>query len=165
MRRTAQTQTTTEQLAERFFSVFTRLLGLTKAVKPDEVVAQLSVKQLQALDLIRREPGISQKALAEHLEVTSASVSMWIGKMLESRLVERQAHEADARMMRLYLGAYGQELVRKLEQSQIAAIADLLSVLPPQEQQAVVQTLERALELSEQRDRASYSTAHSAGTT
>lgn len=151
MPHTRRTQTTTDRLAARFLGVFARLLELTKPENPDDVVAQLSVKQLQALDLIRREPGISQKALAERLEVTSASVSIWIGKMLESKLVERWVHEDDARMMRLYLGRYGQKLVRQVEQAQIDVIADLLSSLPLEEQQSVIETLERALVLREQR--------------
>jgi DNA-binding MarR family transcriptional regulator len=144
-------QAATYELALRFLGVFTTMLQLTKVENPDNVVAQLSLKQLQALDLIRREPGISQKALAERLEVTSASVSIWIGKMLESKLVERWAHNDDARVMHLYLGPYGRELVSKYEQVQIQNIADLLSDLPPEEQQLVVETLERALALRAQR--------------
>jgi DNA-binding MarR family transcriptional regulator len=146
-----QSQAATQQLATRFLSVLTAMLRLTKMDNPDNVVAQLSVKQLQALDLIHREPGISQKALAERLEVTSASVSIWIGKMLEAKLVERWAHNDDARVMHLYLGPYGRELVNKLEQAQIETIADLLSDLPQEEQQMVVETLERALALRAQR--------------
>jgi DNA-binding MarR family transcriptional regulator len=146
-----KTQTATHELATRFLGVFTTMLQLTKVENPDNVVAQLSVKQLQALDLIRREPGISQKALAEQLEVTSASVSIWIGKMLESKLVERWAHDDDARVMHLYLGPYGRELVNKMEQMQISTIADLLSDLPLEEQEMVVETLERALALRAQR--------------
>jgi DNA-binding MarR family transcriptional regulator len=146
-----KSQTATYDLATRFLGVFTTIFQLTKVENPDNVVAQLSVKQLQALDLIRREPGISQKALAERLEVTSASVSIWIGKMLESKLVERWAHNDDARVMHLYLGPYGRELVNKLEQAQISTIAELLSDLPLEEQQLVVETLERALALHAQR--------------
>jgi DNA-binding MarR family transcriptional regulator len=143
-------QDSTYTLAARFLGVFTRLAELTKPENPDDVVAQLSVKQLQALDLIRREPGISQKALAERLEVTSAAISIWIGRMQQANLVERRAHEDDARVMHLYLGAYGHELVSKVQQAQTAVIADLLSGLPQEEQQAVVETLERALALREQ---------------
>lgn len=156
MPRQARTQTETNLLATRLLGVFTRMAELTKPEIPDNVIAQLSVKQLHALDLIRREPGISQKVLAEHLGVTSASVSIWIGKMVEAKLVERSAHEDDARVMQLYLGAYGQELVRMVEQSQIAAIADLLSALPLEEQQSVVEMLERALVLREQRQEAQH---------
>jgi DNA-binding MarR family transcriptional regulator len=144
------TETSTYALAARFLGVFTRLAEVARVENPDEVIAQLSVKHLQALDLIRREPGISQKALAERLEVTSASVSIWIGKLVEAKLVVRQAHDDDARVMHLYLGTYGQELVRKVEQAQIAGIADLLSRLPLEEQEAVVETLERALTLRAQ---------------
>lgn len=156
MPRPAKDEPITHTLAARFLGVFTRLSELTRPENPDAVVAQLSVKQLQALDLIRREPGISQKSLAERLEVTSAAISIWIGKFQEARLVERRAHPDDARVMHLYLGAYGQELVAKVEQAQVAVIADLLSGLPVQEQQNVVETLERALTLRTQSQAAQH---------
>lgn len=151
---TKTTDVVTYELAARFLGIFTNLMQITRMENPDHVVAQLSVKQLQALDLIRRQPGISQKALAEHLEVTSASVSIWIGKLVEAKLVERWAHNDDARVMHLYLGPYGRELVNKLEQAQIHTIADLLSDLPLEEQQLVVETLERALARRAQRQEA-----------
>jgi DNA-binding MarR family transcriptional regulator len=150
------TQAVTYELAARFLGVFTTLFELTKPENPDNVVAQLNVKQLMALDLIRREPGISQKALAEQLEVTPASVSIWINKMLESNLVERMAHEDDARVMHLYLGTYGQMLVKEVEQTQINRIVELLSDLPLEEQQSVVETLERALKRRAQRREAEH---------
>lgn len=158
-----ETQSATELLAARFLNVFTCFVELTKIDNPDEVVAQLSVKQLQALDLIRREPGISQKTLAQRLDVTSATVSYWIARMLESHLVERRAHETDARRMRLYLGTYGLELTRQLERAQIAAAADLLSSLPLREQQSVVETLERALAQTQQRRAGAPLAAHDTG--
>ena len=141
----------TQKLAERFLGVFLRLIELTKEETPDDVVAQLNINQLRALNLIYREPGISQKALAERLEISSASVSISIGKMLETKLVEKYHDEADGRFMRLYLGARGQELVRKVEAEQIRTIAELLDGLPLDEQRSVVETLERALLVREQK--------------
>jgi DNA-binding MarR family transcriptional regulator len=160
--RNKRSQEATQQLAARFLDVVTHLFELTKLDNPDGVVAQLSVKQLQALDLIRREPGISQKALAERLEVTSASVSIWIGKMVEAQLVERWAHNDDARVMHLYLGPYGRELVNKLQQAQVDTIADFLNDLPLEDQQLVVETLERALTLRAQRPETRHVGAESA---
>lgn len=141
----------TLSLAARFLGVLLRLTELTTDETPDEVVAQLNVNQLRALNLIYREPGISQKALAERLDVTSASVSVSIGKMLEAKLVEKHHDPVDGRIMRLYLGARGQELVRKVEDQQIRGIARLLDGLPLTEQQLVVETLERALLVREQK--------------
>ena len=135
----------TYSLAERFLRVFQSLVRLTDEQAPDIGVEQLNVNQLLALDLIYREPGISQKAVAEQLDVTSASVSINVAKMLELKLVEKHPDEEDGRFMRLYLSPDGQELVKKIETAQIAVIAELLNGLPLEEQQTVVEALERAL--------------------
>ncbi len=145
MARLADEQKQTVRLAARFLAVFQRLLELTQEETPSEVVAQLSVNQLRTLHLIYREPGISQKALAERLDVTPASISIWISRMLDAQLVERFHHETDARVMCLYLGPVGRELVHQVEKNQIDAIAELLDGLLLEEQQLVVEALERAL--------------------
>jgi DNA-binding MarR family transcriptional regulator len=150
MTHTPATDIETYTLAERFLGVFLRLTQLTEDETPDDVVAQLNVNQLRALNLIYREPGISQKALAERLEITPASVSVSIGKMLDAELVEKHHDDADGRFTRLYLGSRGQELVRKVESAQTRTIAELLGGLPPEEQRNVVETLERALLVREQ---------------
>ncbi|MCC6804867.1 MAG: MarR family transcriptional regulator [Anaerolineae bacterium] len=136
-------------LAERLLGVFLRLTQITKDETPDDMVAQLNVNQLRALNLIYHEPGISQKALADRLGVTSASVSVSIGKMLEADLVERHHDSEDGRIQRLYLGASGRELVRRAEDVQVQVIAELLDGLPLDEQRLVVQLLERALMIRE----------------
>lgn len=137
--------------AERLLGVFSRLMQLTKDETPDEVMAQLNVNQLRALNLIYHEPGISQKALAERLDISSAAVSVGVGKLLEAKLVERHHDADDGRIMNLYLGARGKELVRKVEDGQIQVIAELLDGLPPDEQAQVVETLERALRIREKK--------------
>jgi DNA-binding MarR family transcriptional regulator len=145
MTHSATPDSETFALAARFLGVLFSLTELTEDETPDDVVAQLSVNQLRALNLIYREPGISQKALAERLEITPASVSISIGKMLETELVEKYHNETDGRFMRLYLGTRGQDLVRKVEAAQTRSIAALLDGLPLEEQRNVVETLERAL--------------------
>lgn len=135
----------TYRLAARLLRVFQSVSEYTQEQTPDDVIAQLSVNQLRALNFIRREPGISQKALAEKLNVTSATVSIWIARMLDARLVEKHPHEHDARVMRLYLGSVGQQLVRTVEQRHVEVIADLLYGMSPDEQRMIVKALENAL--------------------
>lgn len=146
----------TYHLAARFYAVFQRVSEFTKERTPDDFVAQLSVNQLRALRFIRREPGISQKALAEKLEVTSAAVSMWISKLIDAEFVQKYPSEDDARMMCLYLGPAGQELIRTFEQTQIEIIAGVLHGMPRDEQQIVVEALERALAIREQEQSAEH---------
>lgn len=148
MAKTKRGDPETYALAERLLGVFLRLTQITKEETP-EVMAQLNVNQLRALNLIYREPGISQKVLADRLGVTSASVSVNIGKMLEADLIERSHDADDGRVMCLYLGAQGRELVRQVEDGQVQVIAELLNGLPLDEQRLVVQLLEQALMIRE----------------
>ena len=138
----------TYALAERLLGVFLRMTQLTKEETPDEM-EQLNVNQLRALNLIYHEPGISQKVLADRLGVTSASVSVSISKMLDADLVERRHDADDGRVMCLYLGKQGRELVRKVESEQVQVIAELLNGLLLEEQRIVVQLLEQALMIQE----------------
>ncbi len=139
-------QQETYRLAGRFLGVFQQLLQFTEEETPDDAVAQLSVNQLRTLNLIYRHPGISQKELAEQLDVTQAAISIWIRQMQDANLVHKHPYEEDARVMCLYLGSVGQELVECFEQTQTSAIADLLAGLPLTEQKFVVEALERALD-------------------
>lgn len=139
-------QQETYRLAARFLGVFQQLLEFTEAEAPDDVVAQLSVNQLRTLNLIYRHPGISQKELAEQLDVTQAAISIWIRQMQDAKLVHKHPYEEDARVMCLYLGSVGQELVEHFERTQTDALASLLAGLPLTEQQFVVEALEDALD-------------------
>ncbi len=141
----------TQKLAERFLGVFLRLTQLTRDETPDDLIAQLNVNQLRALNLIYNKPGISQKALAEELEITSASVSVSISKMLEAGLVEKYHDEEDGRYIHLYLGPRGRELVRRVEAAQVNSIAELLAGLPLDEQRGIVEALEHALMIREEK--------------
>ncbi len=139
-------QQKTYRLAARFLGVFQQMVQFTEEEAPDDVVAQLSVNQLRTLNLIYRHPGISQKELAEQLDVTQASISIWIKQMQDANLVHKHPYEEDARVMCLYLGPVGQKLVETFERNQTDAIAKLLVGLPLNEQEFVVEALERALE-------------------
>ncbi len=138
-------QQETDRLAARFHGVFQQMLQFTEDEAPNDVVAQLSVNQLRTLNLIYRHPGISQKELAEKLSVTQAAVSIWLKQMQDAKLVRKHPYEEDARVMCLYLGSVGQELIERFEQTQTDAIAKLLAGLPLAEQKFVVEALERAL--------------------
>lgn len=59
---------------------------------------------------LRQEPGITQKALADILHVSAATLSVSIKRFEAAGLVERRVDETDARRVRLYLTKAGEEL-------------------------------------------------------
>lgn len=64
----------------------------------------------QVLFHLRQQPGITQKALADILHVSAATLSVSIKRFESAGLVERRVDEEDARRVRLYLTAEGEQL-------------------------------------------------------
>ncbi len=64
----------------------------------------------QVLFHLRHHPGMTQKELAEKLHVAAATLSVSIKRFEAAGLVERHVDENDARRVRLYLTAQGEEL-------------------------------------------------------
>ena len=151
MKRPAGEYEETYNLAARFLRVFQVLNNLTKQEVPDKLVDQLSINQLRALGIIDQNPGITQKILAEKLHITAASVSVSINKMVENTFIEKLPDPDDGRAMLLYLGPRGQKLVKQAQAQQTNMIADLLDNLSIEEQQLMVDALERALVAREQK--------------
>lgn len=151
MKRPAGEYEETYNLAARFLRVFQIMTKLTKQDTPDATTDALNVNQLRALGVIYNEPGITQKELAQSLDITAASVSISVGKMVKANLLEKQPDPDDGRVLRLYLGPQGQRMIKHIENEQTNMVADLLGNLSLDEQQIVVEALERALVAREQR--------------
>ncbi len=59
---------------------------------------------------LRRQPGITQKELAQHLEISPASVAISIRRLEAAGLVRREGDRKDGRVMHLYLTPAGEEM-------------------------------------------------------
>lgn len=137
-----------EELATRFMRVVWSLTRFTHLEQLDNAVASLNLNQLRSLRMIMDEPGITQKDVAERLNITQASVSVGIRHLESLDLVRRIPDESDGRIMRLHLGNQAQQLVNTIEERQTARIIELLQVLPIERQRLIVESLEEALSKS-----------------
>lgn len=63
----------------------------------------LTRAQWRALKTIAREPGLSQRALAEHLEMEPIPIGRVIDRLEQAGFVERRADPADRRLWRLHV--------------------------------------------------------------
>jgi DNA-binding MarR family transcriptional regulator len=135
----------TRELALRFLRVMEFMGKFASHRVPDSVVGQLNINQLRALHMLRHEAGMAQKDLAERLQITPAAISNAVRDMEGLELIERLPDASDARLMRLHLTSEGQRIIAEGQEIRCAAMADLLSALPPDEQRMVVEALERAL--------------------
>jgi DNA-binding MarR family transcriptional regulator len=136
----------TNELAARFMRVFdASFKQMSQRKHQNHFFKDLSINQLHMLNMIHHHPGTAQKELAELLQITPAAVSTAIREMESMGLVERRADQFDARLMRLYLSEEADQIISENLAHRHAAIAKLLSVLPVEEQNMIVSSLEKAL--------------------
>lgn len=83
----------------------------------------LSSGHPRILFVLSHDPGLTQKALADALEIAPATLSVSVRRMETAGLVERRADDSDARLQRLYLTTEGEALQRRCEQGRDFLIA------------------------------------------
>ncbi|MEO8606558.1 MAG: MarR family transcriptional regulator [Chloroflexota bacterium] len=105
----------------------------------------LSPNQLKMLHLVFHKPGISQTLVAERLGVTTASISTSVREMEAQGLIERRPNPDDARVLLLHLAPLGEQIFEQVFDQFINTCADLLGVLPCDDQQQLVERFEAVL--------------------
>jgi DNA-binding MarR family transcriptional regulator len=133
---------------ERFFELMKRLrkLGLDTHPLGDSTV---SPAQMALLDWIAASPGCGVQDIADGLRLTPPTVSVGVRRLEESNLVERKPNPQDGRSILFYLTRRGQALQRKIQGSHLQKFRRLLAGLTPQEQETLLQLLERAIQAAE----------------
>lgn len=133
------------QLASRFLNVLEVLSRFANHEVPDDIAESLNVTHIRALYYVFTEPGISQKDIAEKLQLTAATVSTAIRYMEELDLIERRQDATDARIMCLFLGTRGQDLVKRVRDKQLIAAAEFIRFLDEDDRVLLINLLERGL--------------------
>lgn len=80
---------------------------------------RLTHSQTAALGFLAGQPGLTQTALAERLEVHPVTVTQMVDRLEKAGWVRRQVHEDDRRALRLYVTDQADPILS--EASQIAA--------------------------------------------
>jgi len=132
---------------ERFFAVMKRLRKLGMDAQP--LGAAVSPAQMSLLDWISASPGCGVQDIAEGMSLTPPTVSVGVRKMEESNLVERKPNPQDGRSVQFFLTRRGQALQRQIQTSHRQKFRRLLAGLTPQEQETLLQLMERALQAAE----------------
>ena len=139
------TDTPTYAFAKRFMNCYTALRSHIASKSIINYPPGLSMNQIKMMHLIFHRPGISQTLVAERLGVTTASISTSVRELETQGLIERRANPEDARVMLLHLAPFGEEIFEQMFASFTSTFADLLKVLPEDDQQQLIELLERAL--------------------
>lgn len=112
---------------------------------PDDISENLNITHIRILYYVYLQPSINQKDIAEKLQLTAATVLTTIRHMQELELIQRRQDESDVRIMHLFLGTRGQELVKMMRDKQLVAAAEFLSFLKKDERSQLINLLEQAL--------------------
>lgn len=96
-----------------------------------------------ALGILSRTPGLTQKQLAERLELGQASTGRLVDRLQQRDYVERRADDADRRVYRLFVTAQASQVLQQLEQLSSNMYQQWLADVPATQIDAVSQTLIR----------------------
>jgi MarR family transcriptional regulator, transcriptional regulator for hemolysin len=121
----------------------------------DRRVAHLNLTRAQwrALKCIHRAPGLSQKDLAEELDMEAIAIGRVIDRLQKSGFVERRADPADRRVWRLHLAPPSLEVMRQVEQLSGEMRVAVLGAIPEAELLATERTLDTIKQNLQRMDR------------
>ena len=104
---------------------------------------QLTRAQWRALSRIHRQPGQSQKQLAEELELEPLAIGRVIDRLQAAGFVERRADPADRRCWRLFPASRSAEVMAGMKRLANGLHAEVLSDVTPAELDTAMRVLER----------------------
>lgn len=134
---------------DRLINLFDRLRRLALEQHPLDG-SGITPPQLSMVDSIARSPGCSLQRVASDLEVTPPSASVGVRRLEEAGLLERQPDPEDGRAVQLFLTAQGQALYERAQDFRRQKMRRLLSGLTPEEQETLLDLLERAISAAEE---------------
>ncbi|MEW6595181.1 MAG: MarR family transcriptional regulator [Thermodesulfobacteriota bacterium] len=95
----------------------------------------LSPAQMHAIEIIGQEKSLRMKELAEHLGVTTGSLTVMVDRLEQNGFLERRPHESDRRSFLVALTDKGKKHFKKHHHYHLKLTADVLAALEPAEQQ------------------------------
>ena len=92
---------------------------------------------------LEREPGLSQRELAEMLEVEPITVARLVDRLERSAMVERRADQTDRRIWRLHLTAAAGPVLAEIHEWRAGMAETLTSEMPEAAQAQLIGALAR----------------------
>ena len=118
-----------------------------KALHTELAPLGITVAQFFILRCLSRETGLTQKELAEHLKITSPSLTVMLKPLEVKGLIRRETHSRDARAKQIYLTELGKEFFRNRIQPVTRRLEErLLTGFSDQERQKLARELERMIQ-------------------
>jgi DNA-binding MarR family transcriptional regulator len=119
---------------------------VTTQVYMDEVGTPFELRPFEftGLSLVDENPGVSAKQLARALAVTPPNITMWIDRLEQRALIERERSSIDRRAQHIRATPAGAKLARKAVALLIAGEQQALSTLSSAERAMLVELLHKA---------------------
>jgi DNA-binding MarR family transcriptional regulator len=133
---------------EKVMKLFMRLRQLNFDHCPS-ISGLISPAQMTLLEKIAKDPGCGVQDIADHLGISPPTVSVGVSKLEESGMVERKPNPEDGRSVQFFPTDKGESLHDKFHKSRLRKFRRLLAGLDSQEQEALLQLLERAINHAE----------------
>ena len=106
----------------------------------------LSMSQMGALFYIHRKGAIGVSDLGEEQGVTSAAASQMLDRLVQQGMVSRSEDPHDRRLKQIVLTELGAQILHQGIMARQTWLIDLVSSLPPSEQQQVLPALQILIE-------------------
>ena len=108
----------------------------------------LSGSQLESLEILKENPGLSPSDLAHRSATDQSTASVVVKRLADSGLVERRQHDGDRRRTNLTLTPEGHALLAKAPPSVSTRLREAFMKLARDERVVLTQLLERWLGLA-----------------
>lgn len=90
-----------------------------------------------------RNPGSSQKAIAEHANITTAAINQTVRDMIRDGFVRKETDEADRRYTRLYLTEKGEQTADGMRDRLHASDEVITRLISPEKEAEMIDLLDR----------------------
>ena len=101
------------------------------------------------LTFLLRNPGASQKELAEHCNITTSSISQTVKEMHLNGYIKKSPDESDMRFLRLYLTDKGEARALALRDKTRAADMRITELLTPEVENKITEAMKRLSDIIE----------------
>ena len=122
-----------QQCAARVMETIPLLMRFIRSDMCTHSADSLTIPQLRSLAFLKRNPGTSLSAVAEHLGVTCATASTTIERLVQRHLVQRTDHPQERRKIVLNLTTQGKSLLEESQEKTRLHIAEIIESLTSEE--------------------------------
>jgi len=109
----------------------------------EQIAKDLTPRQFAVLECVAAQDDVSQTDIVERTGIDRSTLADLVARMTERGLLQRQRTKTDARRYAIRLSKAGKDLLRRSRPAADAADDKLLSVLPPDQKEALLRSLAR----------------------